>query len=110
MARRLRRRHDSLDGASPVANSPDLTMLWNHYVFRRGSGVHELWDRMYDRRKIRLLYIAGRGFDVRAQAVMREFVANLQATGCEVISARLILVAFAGYALDQDVRDLTEEN
>lgn len=47
-----------------------------HYVFRRGKGVHELWDRMHHKRKLRLLYIAGRGFDVRAQAVMKQYVAN----------------------------------
>lgn len=85
-------------------------MLWNHYVFRRGKGVHELWDRMHHKRKLRLLYIAGRGFDVRAQAVMKQYVANLQTSGCEVISAKLILLAFTGYALEQDVQDLTEEN
>lgn len=87
-----------------------MTMLWNHYVFRRGKGVHELWDRMHHKRKLRLLYIAGRGFDVRAQAVMKQYVANLQASGCEVVSAKLILLAFTGYALEQDVHDLTDEN
>ena len=85
-------------------------MLWNYYVFRRGKGVHELWDRMHHKRKLRLLYIAGRGFDVRAQAVMKQYVANLQASGCEVVSAKLVLLAFTGYALEQDVQDLTEEN
>lgn len=85
-------------------------MLWNHYVFRRGKGVHELWDRMHHKGKLRLLYIAGRGFDVRAQAVMKQYVANLKASGCEVVSAKLVLLAFTGYALEQDVQDLTEEN
>ena len=99
-----------MDGASNDPNSTGLTMLWNHYVFRRGKGVHELWDRMHHKRKLRLLYIAGRGFDVRAQAVMKQYVANLQAAGCEVVSAKLVLLAFTGYALEQDVQDLTEEN
>lgn len=85
-------------------------MLWNHYVFRRGKGVHDLWDRMHHKRRLRLLYIAGRGFDVRAQTVMKQYVANLQASDCEVVSAKLILLALPGYALEDDVQDLTEEN
>lgn len=85
-------------------------MLWNHYVFRRGNSVHELWDRLHQRRSLRLLYIAGRGFDIRAQAVMRQYVNNLQASGCHVESAQLVLVAFSDYALEQEVLDLTEEN
>ena len=47
-------------------------MLWDHYVFRRGDAVHELWDSLLKDRPVELLYIAGHGFDVRAQAVMRE--------------------------------------
>jgi hypothetical protein len=65
---------------------------------------------MYHKRKLRLLYIAGRGFDVRAQSVMKAYVANLQSSGCDVVSAKLILLGFSGYALEQDVQDLTEEN
>ena len=49
-------------------------MLWDHYVFRRGNAVHDLWDDLMKDRPVDLLYIAGRGFDVRAQTVMREFV------------------------------------
>jgi len=85
-------------------------MLWDHYIFRRGSGVHELWDRLFEDRPIRLLYIAGRGFDVRAQAVMREFVSSLGGSGRKVEKARLLLVGFSGYELDEDIRQLTEEN
>ena len=85
-------------------------MLWNHYVFRRGKAVHELWDRLHYQRKLRLLYIAGRGFDVRAQVAMRQYVHNLRNIGCEVVSAKLVLLAFTGYTLEQDVLDLTEEN
>lgn len=85
-------------------------MLWNHYVFRRGNAVHELWDQLHKRRSLRLLYVAGRGFDLRAQAVMRQYVNALQASGIHVESAQLVLVAFSGYALDQEVLDLTEEN
>jgi hypothetical protein len=59
---------------------------------------------------MRVLYIAGRGFDVRAQAVMREYVASLQSAGCKVDSAELLLIEFRGYELEADVQALTEEN
>lgn len=85
-------------------------MLWNHYVFRRGNGVHELWDRLFDKRPVRLLYIAGRGFDVRAQTVMREMVSSLQASGRNIENAELLLVGFTDYELADDIVRLTEEN
>lgn len=87
-----------------------MNMLWDHYVFRRGSGVHDLWDGLHDNRPMRVLYIAGRGFDVRAQTVMREYVTNLQSAGRRVDSAKLLLIGFSGYELDEDIRALTEEN
>lgn len=85
-------------------------MLWDHYVFRRGNGVHALWEQIHKDRPINLLYIAGRGFDVRAQAVMREYVGTLEANGYTVEDAKLLLVSFAGYELDEDILDITEEN
>jgi hypothetical protein len=85
-------------------------MLWDHYVFRRGSDVHDLWDRLHDNRPMRVLYIAGRGFDVRAQTVMREYVTSLQSAGRRVESAKLLLIGFSGYELEDDIRVLTEEN
>lgn len=87
-----------------------MSMLWDHYIFRRGSGVHDLWDRLHDNRPMRVLYIAGRGFDVRAQTVMREYVTNLQSAGRRVDSAKLLLIGLSGYELDEDIRALTEEN
>lgn len=69
-------------------------MLWDHYVFRRGDGVHELWDDLLRNRPVKLLYIAGRGFDVRAQSVMREFVAGKQGAGRNTVSAKLLLLGF----------------
>src|SRR5262245_43449490 len=47
------------------ATPTGMTMLWKHYVYRRGDGVHELWEPLFKRRPMRLLYIAGKGFDVR---------------------------------------------
>lgn len=85
-------------------------MLWDHYVFRRGDGVHELWDDLLKDRPVKLLYIAGRGFDVRAQSVMRDFVAGQQGAGRQTVSAKLLLLGFHGYELDADVEALTQEN
>jgi len=85
-------------------------MLWDHYVFRRGNGVHELWDRLFEKRPVRLLYIAGRGFDVRAQPVMQEMVNSLQASGRNIESAQLLLVGFTDYELEEEIAQLTEEN
>ncbi len=87
-----------------------MKMLWEHYVFRRGNDVHDLWDCLHDNRPMQVLYIAGRGFDVRAQTVMREYVTNLQSTGRLIVNAKLILIGFSGYELEDDVRALTEEN
>lgn len=85
-------------------------MLWDHYVFRRGNGVHELWDDLLKDRQVKLLYIAGRGFDLRAQSVMRDFVAGQQGAGRQTVSAKLMLLGFHGYELDPDIEALTQEN
>lgn len=85
-------------------------MLWDHYVFRRGSAVHELWDSLLNERPVELLYIAGRGFDLRAQAVMREFVTGQRGAGRCTVSAKLLLLDFDGYELDESIKQLTEEN
>jgi hypothetical protein len=85
-------------------------MLWNHYVFRRGPDVHDMWDTLFTNRSVRLLYVAGRGFDTRAQAVMSEFVENLKLTGARVERAELLLVRFTGYQLDEALRQQTETN
>ncbi|MBK1650393.1 hypothetical protein CKO36_17885 [Rhabdochromatium marinum] len=85
-------------------------MLWDHYVFRRGDAVHELWDSLLKERPIELLYIAGRGFDVRAKTVMSEFVVGQQSAGRQTRSATLLLVGLHDYELDEGLGQLTEEN
>jgi len=65
---------------------------------------------LFDRRKTRLLYIAGCGFDVRTQKVMREFVRSVRESSAEVEHAELLLVRFSGYQLDQDLQDQTLKN
>lgn len=85
-------------------------MLWDHYVFRRGDAVHELWDCLLKDRAVELLYIAGRGFDVRAETVMREFVAGQQGPERRTLSATLLLLELNDYELDEGLEQLTEEN
>lgn len=85
-------------------------MLWDHYVFRRGDAVHELWDSLLKDRPVELLYIAGRGFDLRAQTVMQEFVAGQQGNGRKTVNAKLLQLGFDGYELDESIVQLTEEN
>lgn len=85
-------------------------MLWERYVFCRGNEVHELWDQIFENRETRMLYIAGRGFDVRAQHVMSELVENLQAPDRNIKRANLILLGFPNYRLDEGLIELTNEN
>lgn len=84
-------------------------MLWQHYVFRRGAQVQELWEGLFERRPVRVLFITGRGFDTRARATLRAFVDS--ATSFDMLeSAELLLVGFSGYELSQELTSRTEEN
>lgn len=85
-------------------------MLWDQYVFRRGSDANDLWDSLFEKRPVRLLYIAGSGFDVRAQVVMRECVESIHNSGAIVETAKLILINFANYRLDAALEELTRQN
>lgn len=90
-------------------------MIWENYVFRRGVEVEDLWDDMYADRKtnnrsMRLLYIAGRGFDLRANDVISKYVERLNASGCQIEQATLLLIGFGGYQLSSELEELTEEN
>jgi hypothetical protein len=90
-------------------------MIWEDYVFRRGIEVEELWDQLFaDRRKsgkpLRLLYVTGRGFDVRANAVLARYVDRLVASGCPVEKAELLLVGFSGYNLSTELHAQTAKN
>jgi hypothetical protein len=85
-------------------------MLWQHYVFRRGIGVSEMWDRFFNDRSVNLLYIAGRGFDPRAQTTIESFVRSLSSSGAKLDAADLLLLRLERYELDSDLRDATEEN
>lgn len=90
-------------------------MLWQHYVFRRGAEAQDMWDQLYHARTseqppIHLLYIAGRGFDVRAQMVMEKFVESVCAAGKFVASAKLLLVGFTDYELSPELVQQTEQN
>src|SRR5580698_5318839 len=85
-------------------------MLWQHYIYRRGLAVHDLWDGLFEDRKVKLLYIAGRGFDIRSQAVMSSFVEHIQDSGRALADAELTLVGFSGYQLSDELLAETENN
>jgi hypothetical protein len=85
-------------------------MLWKQYVFRRGAEVSDMWDVHFERRPMRLLYIAGRGFDFREQAVMNAFVESCQMSGKAIDKAELLLVGFEGYQLSEELENQTTEN
>jgi hypothetical protein len=90
-------------------------MLWDRYVLRRGLETQDMWDQMYRQRrledkKVRLLYVGGRGFDVRAQTVMSQYVDCLERSGCAIEKAELILVGSGGYLLSDELQSQTETN
>jgi hypothetical protein len=85
-------------------------MLWDQYVFRRGPDANDLWEQMFDNRPVRLLYIGGSGFDVRAQFVMRECIGSILESNARVESANLALISFSNYSLDEELQELTEQN
>jgi len=90
-------------------------MIWENYVFRRGVAVEELWDQLFSDRKksgkpLRLLYVTGRGFDVRANAVLAKYVERLTESGCPVEKAELLLVGFSGYNLSAELHAQTSKN
>lgn len=89
--------------------------LWNRYVFRRGAEVQDMWDQMFQQRRragssVRLLYVGGRGFDLRAQSVMDRFIGSVTSSGCLVEKAELLLVGFRGYQLSDELLEVTEAN
>lgn len=84
-------------------------MLWKHYVFRRGPEVQDTWDQQFRNKRTRLLYVTGRGFDVRAQTAVDSFVSNLKLAEANVEKADLVFVRFP-YELAPDLAKLTETN
>lgn len=57
-----------------------------------------------------MLYVTGRGFDLRATDVLARFVDRLKASGCTVEKAHLLLVGFSGYQLSRELRVQTQKN
>src|SRR5258708_3042032 len=97
-----------MDATRPLAGAPQeasfrMTILWDNYVFRRGSRVQALWDDMFVKRPSRFLYITGCGFDVRVTAVLQQFLASVQSEKYPVEAATLALIEFSGYELDDDL-------
>lgn len=87
-----------------------MNLLWDSYVFRRGAAVAELWDNLFAKRRSKLLYIVGRGFDVRALEVLRGFIDCCEAGKYAFDNANLLLVGFSRYEMSEELIQLTEEN
>lgn len=85
-------------------------MLWNQYVFRRGGDLHDTWDALYNDRHVSVLYIAGRGFDTRAQTVMREFVGACKLSAREITNSELLLVDLLNFQLTHELSVQTDLN
>lgn len=85
-------------------------MLWKHYVFKRGDAVLDFWDQFYKGRDVKLLYITGKGFDLRVKKTLSEYKASLADAGCNVVSAELLLIDISGYELNDELIKQTEEN
>ncbi|HDS0921138.1 TPA: hypothetical protein QEM85_005127 [Pseudomonas putida] len=85
-------------------------MLWEHYVFREGSKVDELWDNLYTETKTSVVYLTAKGFDTRARVVMDRFVSGVVSAKASIESSKLILVGLADYELDTEIASLTTEN
>ncbi len=85
-------------------------MLWDHYVFGRGDEVPEMWEHMFREVPLRILYIAGRGFDARSRYTTAAFVDSVTRSGARVERADLLLVSFPGYELSDELRAQTESN
>ncbi|MCC8432556.1 hypothetical protein LJ725_26600 [Reyranella aquatilis] len=69
-----------------------------------------MWDDLFANRPVRLLYITGRGFDLRAQSVLRELVRSVEYSQPKIDKATLLLVEFSAYHISEELRSLTEEN
>jgi hypothetical protein len=69
-----------------------------------------MWSQFFCKRRIKLLYIAGRGFDVRVKTVLAEFMENVFSIGATFEEAKLVLVGMQGYELDDTLHAQTTEN
>lgn len=89
-----------------------MTVLWERYVFRRGSGVIELWDDLFRDRtpRARPLFVAGCGFDVRVRAVFERFLQSARVGDYALEDPTLLLIEYAGYELEPQLRQQTAEN
>lgn len=90
-------------------------MIWENYVFRRGAAVEDLWDELFEEYRAagierKVLYIGGKGFDVRSLSVLRSFVSRLVSSQCSLSNSSMVLIGFSGYELSDELRELTAKN
>src|SRR6266545_202085 len=85
-------------------------MLWQQYVFRRGNDAQAMWEELYTNRPVRLVYIAGQGFDTRVCHVLSKFAETIQPEKHHIEHAELLLISFTGYELSEELRQQTVDN
>jgi len=69
-----------------------------------------MWDQLFAHRPARLLYIAGRSFDIRAQAAMNAFVDTVRVSGYDIRRADLLLVELKAYQISQELQQQAVQN
>lgn len=69
-----------------------------------------MWDPLFSNRPVRLLYIAGRSFDVRARTAMDEFVNAARISGYDIQKADLLLIELKRYQISEDLQKLASQN
>src|SRR5262245_55618972 len=85
-------------------------MLWKHYVYRRGNDVHDMWDDLFASRTVKLLYITGQGFDLRAQIILKQFVYVFERADAALAKAEMLLIGLPGYRLSDELQQQTSTN
>ena len=85
-------------------------MLWKHYVFKRNDDAHDIWDYLFEGRPLRILFITGRGFDIRAKTVMEEWLRCINGVRHKIEKAELLLVNFTEYNLSGELKQQTTNN
>ncbi len=90
-------------------------MIWENYVFRRGVEVEDLWTICMQIAK--RITVQCDSCILRAVVsicertnVISSYVERLNASGCKVDQATLLLVGFGGYQLSGELEALTNEN
>ena len=85
-------------------------MLWDNYIFERGDDVRRLWIDFYGDRSRKFVYITGRGFDLRANIVLEQFIKTVKNSKKPPVGSKLLIINYSKYKLDNELENLVDEN